>query len=83
MRHNVARISPHLYQYKKYLNIASKLKGLAQDKIIKKSVILFWLLNMTICCKHVVAISSLTDECAAQKLKNTFPVLVYGHVYII
>ena len=29
------------------------LKGLAQAKIIKKSVILFWLLNMTIWCKHV------------------------------
>ena len=26
----------------------STLKGLAQDKIIKQSVILFWLLNMTI-----------------------------------
>ena len=32
-----------------YLN----LKGLAQAKIIKKSVILFWVLNMTIWCKHV------------------------------
>ena len=30
-----------------------KLKGLAQAKIIKKSVILFWLPNMTILCKHV------------------------------
>ena len=29
------------------------LKGLAQAKIIKKSVILYWLLNMTIWCKHV------------------------------
>ena len=29
------------------------LKGHAQAKIIKKSVILFWLLNMTIWCKHV------------------------------
>ena len=29
------------------------LKGLAHAKIIKKSVILFWLLNMTIWCKHV------------------------------
>ena len=28
-------------------------KGLAQAKIIKKSVILFRLLNMTICFKHV------------------------------
>ena len=30
-----------------------KLKGLAQAKIIKKSVILFRVLNMTIWCKHV------------------------------
>ena len=30
-----------------------KLKGLAQAEIIKKSVILFWLLDMTIWCKHV------------------------------
>ena len=30
-----------------------KLKGLAQAKIIKKSVILFWPINMTIWCKHV------------------------------
>ena len=29
------------------------LKGLAQAKILKKSVILFWVLNMTIWCKHV------------------------------
>ena len=33
--------------------IRTHLKGLAQAKIIKKSVILFWLLNMTIWCKHV------------------------------
>ena len=30
-----------------------ELKGLAQAKIIKKSVILFWLHYMTIWCKHV------------------------------
>ena len=29
------------------------LKGQSQAKFIKKSVILFWLLNMTILCKHV------------------------------
>ena len=29
------------------------LKGLAQAKIIKKSVILFWLFNMNIWCKYV------------------------------
>ena len=34
-------------------NYTNLLKGLAQAKIIKKSVILFWLLNMTIWCKHV------------------------------
>ena len=31
----------------------SALKGLAHAKIIKKSVILFWLFNMTIWYKHV------------------------------
>ena len=31
----------------------SLLKGLAQAEIIKKSVILFRVLNMTIWCKHV------------------------------
>ena len=30
-----------------------QLKGLAQAKIIRKSVILFQVLNMTIWCKHV------------------------------
>ena len=35
------------------LNIFYTLKGLNQAKIVKKSVILFWLLNMTIWCKHV------------------------------
>ena len=29
------------------------------------------------------SISRLTGKCAAQKLKTTFAVLVYGHVYII
>ena len=32
---------------------------------------------------NFVSISRLTDQCAAQKLKKTFAVLVYGHVYII
>ena len=31
--------------------IVASLKGLAQAKIIKKSVILFWVLKMTIWCK--------------------------------
>ena len=38
-----------LYKY----FVFTGLKGLAQAKIIKKSVILFRLLNMTIWCKHV------------------------------
>ena len=33
--------------------VTNKLKGLAQAKIIKKSVIVFRVLNMTIWCKHV------------------------------
>ena len=33
--------------------VSNLLKGLAEAKISKKSVILFWLLNMTISCKHV------------------------------
>ena len=32
---------------------------------------------------NFVSISSLTGECAAQKIKKTFAVLVYGHVYMI
>ena len=32
---------------------AKNLKGLNEAKIVKKSVILFWLLNITIWCKHV------------------------------
>ena len=33
--------------------LTTTLKGLAHAKIIKKSVILFRVLNMTIWCKHV------------------------------
>ena len=33
---------------RKIVQTVYKLKGLAQAKIIKKSVILFWLFNMTI-----------------------------------
>ena len=59
-----------------------KLKGLSHAEIIKKSVILFWLLRrdswFLIIDNHVkkrkyrnfVSISSLTDEYAAEKLKN-------------
>ena len=32
---------------------------------------------------NFVSISSLTGKCIAQKLKKTFAVLFYGHVYII
>ena len=32
---------------------------------------------------NFVSISSLTGKCTAQKLKKTFAVLFYGHVYII
>ena len=44
------------YFKKAYIRLSSfiwHLKGLAQAKIIKKSVILFRVLNMTIWCKHV------------------------------
>ena len=36
-----------------HLGMEQYLKGLAQAKIMEKSVILFWLFNMTISCKHV------------------------------
>ena len=38
---------------KQWFTTTTTLKGLAQAKIIKKSVILFRVLNMTIWCKHV------------------------------
>ena len=43
------------------------LKGHAQAKIIKKSVILFWLTNMTICYKHVhrLELQKFFNFCAA------------------
>ena len=43
------------------------LKGLAQANIIKKSVILFWLINMTIWCKHVhrLELQKFFNFCAA------------------
>ena len=45
----------------------NRLKGLAQAKIIKKSVILFWFLNMTIWCKHVnrLELQKFFNFCAA------------------
>ena len=39
--------------------VKEELKGLAQAKIIKKSVILFWVVNMTIWCKHVQSVQRL------------------------
>ena len=33
--------------------------------------------------ENFVSITSLTGKCRAQKLKKTFAVLFYGHVYII
>ena len=42
-----------VYIVNNYREILPYLKGLAQAKIIKKSVILFRVLNMTIWCKHV------------------------------
>ena len=41
------------FYYMRLISIYIGLKGLAQAKIIKKSVILFRVLNMTIWCKHV------------------------------
>ena len=43
------------------------LKGLAQAEIIKKSVILFWLFNMTVWCKHVhrLELQKVFNFCAA------------------
>ena len=45
----------------------TSLKGMAQAKSIKKSVILFWLLNMTISCKHVhrLELDKFFNFCAA------------------
>ena len=53
---NVGKHCVHLHFWRKHspdVLCYSNLKGLAQAKIIKKSVILFWFLNMTIWCKHV------------------------------
>ena len=43
----------HISYSKPGMLLSEQLKGLAQAKIIKKSVILFRVLNMTIWCKHV------------------------------
>ena len=44
---------PRFYYYYEVYYFFLCLKGLAHAKIIKKSVILFWFLNMTIWCKQV------------------------------
>ena len=50
----VCDAGPTLYKHWLYVSrLLGSLKGLAQAKIIKKSVILFRVLNMTIWCKHV------------------------------
>ena len=55
------------YKEDVHVFLLSTLKGLAQAKIIKKSVILFWLLNMTIWCKHVhrLELQNFFNFCAA------------------
>ena len=67
-----------------YVFLLSTLKGLAQAKIIKKSVILFWLLNMTIWCKHVhrLELQKFFNFCAAHSpvrldIKTKFPLSNY------
>ena len=64
--------------------IQNCLKGLAQAKIIKKSVILFWVLNMTIWCKHVqrLELQFLFIFCAAHlpvrlDIETKFPISNY------
>ena len=74
-------IIKRMYMYVFWL---STLKGLAQAKIIKKSVILFWLLNMTIWCKHVhrLELQKFFNFCAAHSpvrldIKTKFPLSNY------
>ena len=61
-----------------------QLKGLVQAKIIKKSVILFWLLNMTIWCKHVnrLELQKFFNFCAAHlsvrlDIETKFPYFLF------
>ena len=49
----VGLVGVRIHENSNVFEIADWLKGLAQAKIIKKSVILFRVLNMTIWCKHV------------------------------
>ena len=64
--------------------VNTALKGLAHAKIIKKSVILFWLLNMTIWCKHVhrLELQKYFNLCAAHSsvrldIETEFPISNY------
>ena len=50
---NILREHLSILIYSAFRMVTVALKGLAQAKIIKKSVILFRVLNMTIWCKHV------------------------------
>ena len=60
------------------------LKGLAHAKIIKNSVILCWLLIMTICCKHVhrLELQKFLNFCAAHlsvrlDIETKFPYFLF------
>ena len=64
---------------------SSQLKWLAEAKIIKKSVILFRLLNMTIWCKHVhrLELQKFCNFCAAHlpvrlDIETKFPISYFG-----
>ena len=72
------------YKEDVHVFLFSTLKGLAQAKIIKKSVILFWLLNMSIWCKHVhrLELQKFFNFCAAHSpvrldIKTKFPLSNY------
>ena len=62
-----AIIASNEWKYSQTLQQQNGLKGHAQAKIIKKSVILFWLINMTIWCKHVhrLELQKFFNFCAA------------------
>ena len=58
-----------------YIKVAVVLKRHNQAKIIKKSVFLFWLFDMSIICQHVHGLE-LRKHCNS---KYYFPVLPYFH----
>ena len=66
--------------------LCSDLKRHNQGKIIKNRVILFWFLNMTICCKHVhrLEMQKFLHFCAAhlpvkRDIKTKFPISYFRH----